>query len=83
MKIGQMQVVGVSSREKDGKKSFNIFGITPFEDWENGSGLKTVIEWTNRFDASVLKPNQVIIPVYSRGYEGKAILTGFIPVDDK
>lgn len=85
MKHGQIQVTGVVTREKDGKKSYTLYGITPFEDWENGIGMKTVSEWTNHVDLSILRPNDVIVPVYSRGYEGKAIFTGFtkVPVSDK
>lgn len=76
MKLGEFQVVGVSSREKDGVKSYNLFCVTPFEDWENGSGLKCVSEWT-RVDVSSLKQGDVIIPIYKRGFQGKAQFSGF------
>lgn len=82
MKLGEIQVVGVSKREKDGNTSYNLYGVTPFEDWENGVGLKCVNEWT-RVDVSGLKKGDIIVPVYTRGFQGKAQFVGFNLVNDK
>lgn len=82
MKLGEIQVVGVAKREKDNNISYVLHGVTPFEDWENGIGLKTVQEWT-RADLSGLNKNDVIVPVYTRGYQGKAQFCGYNLVNNK
>lgn len=85
MKNGQIQVVGVSSYEKDGRKSYTIHGISPFEDWEsnNSIGMKVVNEWTNRVDLSEIKPGQIVQPIYGKGYQGKAIILDVAIVSEK
>lgn len=83
MKVGEIKVVGVSSYEKDGKKSYTLHGYTPFEEWENGDGYKCVTEWTNRVDLSGIKSGMVVTPVYTKGYQGKAVLCNLKIVSEK
>lgn len=83
MEMGQIKVLGVANREKDGKKSYTLHGYTPFEDWENGVGFKTISEWTNRVDLSGIKAGMVIEPVYGKGFEGKAILINVRVISEK
>lgn len=83
MENGQIKVLGVSTYEKEGKRSWVLHGYTPFESWENGQGFKCVSEWTNRVDLSVLKPNSIIIPIYGKGFQGKAVLNNFQVVSEK
>lgn len=81
MNIGQIKVTGVAMLEKDGKRSWVLHGITPFEDWEHGEGLKTTSEWTNKVDLSNLKQGMVVEPVYSKGFQGKAVLSNIRVID--
>ena len=63
MKIGEVQIVGIVPNEKNGKVSYSIYGVTPFEDYETergGMGMKSIQEWTNRVDCSVLKPGDIV-----------------------
>lgn len=83
MENGQIKVLGVSTHEKDGKRSWVLHGYTPFDTWENGKGFKSVSEWTNRVDLSGLKPESIIVPIYGRGYQGKAILINVQVVSEK
>lgn len=82
MENGQIKVLGIKKTEKDGKKSYTIFGFTPFETWENGEGYKTVSEWT-RADLSDVKVGNVIMPLYGKGYQGKAVLCGVSIIAEK
>lgn len=75
MKSGQYQVMGVSIYEKDGRKSWTLHAITPFGSWEKGTGFKCVSEWTNQCDLSGLTYGQIVDPVYTKGYQGKAVLS--------
>lgn len=75
MKSGQIKVMGVSIHEKDGRKSWTLHGVAPFDSWENGIGYKCVSEWTNRVDLSSLTSGQIVEPVYTKGYQGKAVLS--------
>lgn len=83
MNVGEIKVVGISTYEKEGKKSFTLHGYTPFEDWEHGTGFKSVNEWTNRVDLSGIKPNCVIRPIYGKGFQGKAVLINVEVVSEK
>lgn len=83
MNIGEIKVVGVSKYEKDGKSSYTLHGYTPFEEWENGTGYKCVSEWTNRVDLSGIKPNMVVAPVYTKGFQGKAVLCNLNIISEK
>lgn len=75
MKSGQLQVMGVSRYEKDGRKSWTLHAITPFDSWEIGTGFKVISEWTNKCDLSNLTYGQIVEPVYTKGYQGKAVLS--------
>lgn len=77
MKKGQFQIVGIQKREKDGKTSWILHGITPFEDWEvtNSVGEKVISEWTNRVDCTVLKPGDIVEFQYAKGFQGAAVLS--------
>lgn len=81
MEKGQIQVMGVQIHDKDGRRSWTLHGISPFEDWETGQGFKVVSEWTNRVDLSRLKYGQVVEPMYTKGYQGKAVLSNFRILD--
>lgn len=83
MEIGTVKIVGVVKREKDGKVSYTIHGVTPFEDWEseNSIGMKVVSEWTNRVDCSHLKPGDIVQLFYTKGYQGSAVLNNIILVE--
>jgi hypothetical protein len=84
MKVGQVQVIGVRPYEKDDKKSWTLYGMTPFEDWETGGlGFKTIEEWTNRVDLGFLKPGDVIELQYSKGFKGAAVLSNVMVVTKK
>lgn len=82
MNVGEVKVLGITKNVSDKGTSYNIYGYTPFEDWENtreGSisvGYKTVNEWT-RVDLSLVKPNDVIKLRYGKGFQGKAVLVGY------
>ena len=82
MENGQIKVLGIKRSEKEGKVSYTIFGYTPFESWENGQGYKTVSEWT-RADLSGVKVGSVIDPIYGKGFQGKAVLSGVHIVSEK
>lgn len=82
MENGQVKVVGIQKREKDGKVSYTIHGYQLFEDWENGEGFKAVSEWT-KADLSKIKPGFVIVPIYGKGYQGKAVLSAVHIVSEK
>lgn len=83
LKVGEVQIIGLKKNVKDEKVSYNIFGITPFDDFESsGTGLKTFQEWTVT-DLSGLKTGNVIIPLYGKSSSGKAYLKGYRIVGDK
>lgn len=83
MEIGTVKIVGVVKREKDGKVSYSIYGVTPFEDWEsaNSIGMKVVSEWTNRVDCSSLKPGDIVQFSYAKGYQNTAVLNNITIVE--
>lgn len=73
------KVLGWRESVKDGKRSFNLYYETDFEDWEGQSpnrvlGTKCEVEWTNRVDCSFLKPGDKIELSYGKGYQGRAVL---------
>lgn len=77
MKEGEVKVLGISKYEKDGKVSYTLHGETPFEQWESEAGAigtKAVTEWTNKVDLGFLKPGDIIIPIYTKGFKGAAVL---------
>ena len=83
MKKGEIKVVGIGSYEKDGKRCYTLHGITPFEDYEVESGaigLKTISEWTNRVDLSLLKEGDIVTLSYAKGYKGVAVLNNVMVV---
>lgn len=82
MENGQIKVIGIQKREKDGKVSYTLHGYQKFEDWENGIGFKAISEWT-RCDLSEVKSGMVLVPVYGKGFQGKAVLSGVHIVADK
>lgn len=75
MKNGDLQVVGLKKSEKDGNVSYTLYALANFEEWEKGQGLKVVQEWT-RADLSGVKINSIVTPIYTKGYQGKAVLAG-------
>ena len=83
MEQGTIKIVGICKREKDGKVSFIIYGITPFEEWEasNSIGVKVISEWTNRVDCSSLKPGDIVKFSYIKGYQDKAVLDNITVVE--
>lgn len=83
MEKGTVKIVGITKREKDGKVSYILHGITPFEDWEseNSVGSKVISEWTNRVDCSSLKPGDVVALSYTKGYQGAAVLNNITLVE--
>ena len=76
MKVGEVRILGIKKTEKDNKVSFNLYGETPFEDWEAGNsvGTKVVQEWTNRVDLSYLNPGDIVTLSYAKGFQGAAVL---------
>lgn len=77
LKEEQVLVTGVRRSEKDGKVSYTLNGITPFNQYflDNGSyGYGVVSEWTNRCDLSYLQVGDIVELQYGKGFEGKAIL---------
>ena len=76
MKVGEVRILGIKKTEKDNNVSFNLYGETPFEDWEieNAVGTKVVQEWTNRVDLSSLKPGDIVTLSYAKGFQGAAVL---------
>ena len=75
MKVGEVKILGIKKTEKEDKVSFNLYGETPFEDWEtNAVGSKVIQEWTNRVDLSYLKPGDVVTLSYAKGFQGAAVL---------
>lgn len=76
MKVGEVKILGIRKVEKGDKVSFNLYGETPFEDWEmeNSVGMKVVQEWTNRVDLSSLKPGDIVTLSYAKGFQGAAVL---------
>lgn len=74
---GQILVIGIVPREKDGRSSFTLHGIQCFSDYhiEVGAyGYETVAEWTNRVDLGYLNAGDIVEPVYGKGYQNQAIL---------
>lgn len=73
-------ILGIQRAEKDGKVNSNIFYSEPFEDWQKeGSacfGFRTGSEFT-RLDTSNLVVGDVVEFAYKRGFQGKAVLSGF------
>lgn len=82
MEIGQIKVIGLQKKEKDGKVSYTLHGYQKFEDWEKGEGYKAVTEWT-RADLSNVKNGNIVVPIYGKGYQGKAMLAGVHIVAEK
>ena len=68
---------------KSGREFFQIYGTTPFSDYEEESGtcagVKTVDQFTY-LDASGLKVNDEVDFLYEPGFQGRAQLTAIIPV---
>ena len=87
MKQGQMQVIGVCSYEKNGKRSFVLHLMTPFSEYQakeqNGVGFAVTTEWTNQCDLTDIKPGMIIEPIYSKGFGDKAVLTNVRIVESK
>lgn len=85
MECGQIKIVGIISIVKDGNKSFVIHGFTPFEDWEverGCHGYKAVSEYT-RADCSKLKLDQIIEPIYTKGFKGQATMSSYRTIAEK
>ena len=84
MEKGQVQIVGIQKREKDGNVSWTIHGLTPFEDWEssNSVGTKVISEWTNRVDCTVLKPGDIVEFQYAKGFQGAAVLSNIRIIEE-
>lgn len=79
MKSGQVQILGIVQIVKDDKISYVIHGFTPFEDWEIEKGCigyKTFNEYT-RADCSKLEMDDVIEPIYTKGFKGMAVMSSF------
>lgn len=83
MKEGQVKIVGIAPYQKDGKVSYNIYGVTPYSPYEveNGAiGEKVVKEWTNRIDCSILKPGDIVEFSYAKGFRDMAVLNNITVV---
>lgn len=79
MKSGQVQVIGIVTIVKDDKISYVVHGFTPFEDWEiekGCEGYKTFNEYT-RCDMSKVNINDIIEPIYSKGFKGQAVMSSY------
>lgn len=77
MKNGQVKITGIKRNEKDGKVSFTLYGLTPFEEYEQNEGtfgLKTIQEWTNKVDLSMLKIDDIVTLSYAKGFQNMAVL---------
>ena len=83
MKQGTVQIVGIKKSEKNSKVSWSIYGITPFEPWEeeNAVGCKVVTEWTNRVDCSGLKPGDTVELSYTKGFQNTAVLNNITVIE--
>ncbi|MBQ7067256.1 MAG: hypothetical protein IJN92_10595 [Lachnospiraceae bacterium] len=69
-------VIGISSYEKEGKKSFTVQLVGQYSQAEKEAGavgFKVFNEWT-RIDIGYLKPGDMVTPVYDRGFQDKAVL---------
>lgn len=78
--MGNVTILGIQRTEKDGKVNSNIFYSEPFEDWQkDGSacfGFRTGSEFT-RLDTSILVVGDEVELKYGKGFQGKAVLSGF------
>lgn len=73
-----VEVVGVSSYEKDKQVSYNLYYTCPFEPYEqeNGAiGMKVGQEWTREVDCSLLFPGDIVRLSYRKGFKGMATLS--------
>lgn len=78
------QVVGITSNEKDGKKSFTLHLLGQFADYEKQKGavgLRVFSEWT-RLDMSHITVGDVVYPMYEKGFQGMATLSDLIVYKD-
>lgn len=78
MKIGQYQVIGISTfikqTEQGDRTGTNLFLATPFESWEaTGLGCKTLTEFTY-LDVNC-KPGDIVELSYRKGFKGNAVLS--------
>lgn len=78
------QVVGISSYEKDGNKSYTLHLTGQFNGYEKKAGavgLKVFIEWT-RLDLSHIQVGDVVQLYYERGFQDKATLSDIAVIKD-
>lgn len=83
LKEGQVLVLGISTYEKNGNRSFTLYGQQTFSDYEveNGAvGYKSLQEWTNRVDLSLVHPGDIIELRYGKGFQGRAVLENVVVV---
>lgn len=81
---GRCKVVGISSYEKDGKKSYNLHLVGYFNDYnvEQGAvGLEVQKEWT-RLDVGFLRIGDVVELQYTKGFQDKAVLANIKVIKD-
>ena len=68
---------------KSGREFFQIYGTTPFSEYEetsgNCAGVKTIDQFTF-LDVSDIKINDEVDFLYEPGFQGRAKLTAIIPV---
>ena len=78
------QVVGISSNEKDGKKSYTLHFTGQFPEYEKEKGavgLRVFSEWT-RLDMSHIHVGDVVYIMYEKGFQGMAALSDLVVVKD-
>ena len=78
------QVVGLTSNEKDGKRSYTVHltGQFPAYEKEKGAvGLRVFSEWT-RLDLSHITVGDVVYPMYEKGFQGMATLSDLMVIKD-
>lgn len=81
---GRCKVVGISPYEKDGKRSYNLHLVGYFNDYnveQGASGLEVQTEWT-RLDCGFLRIGDVVELQYTKGFQGKAVLSNIKVIKD-
>lgn len=83
--MNTLEVIGIITTAKDGATFTRLVLVSDFTDYQQANaercdGMDATIEYT-RMDCSSLRVGDVVELYYSKGYQGKAVLSGFKKIE--
>lgn len=83
--MNSFEIIGIVTTLKDEKSFTRLVMVSDFSDYqqtnsERCEGMEAIVEYT-RADCSALQVGDVVELYYSKGYQGKAVLSGFKKIE--